>query len=513
MDTRTILVKIITLIYKSRLLDSDDYDTLIRTVLDTIKVDQPEFNFLGNNSVKSFKDLCINLLSDKDPISKEILIQQLSIILENDNKLLQVIKDSILPEHDEASNKRIITNLVKNLNNYYREQLAINILSKVTYDLKFNRNKINNFSEYLQNTITELEPLSSQITTAKDPALVNEVDFENPDSLNVVFDEVKNLNNHTAVYKTGWQALNKMTQGGFRRGECITFGALQHNFKTGFSLSTYMHVALHNNPILTKEEIESNKKPLLLRISFEDSLTNNLQFMYQYLKSMDGDNIKPKDFESISTSEMSDYILKKLTATGFHIKMLRIDPSQWTYSHVINKVIEYEAQGYSVHMLMLDYITMLPTTGCTQGPTGSDKRDLLRRMRNFCSARKIIFATPLQLSSEAKQMLRNGVPGHQLVKEICNRGYYDGAKSLDQEIDLELYINLFSHNKKKFVSVQRGKHRLPTVVEEDDLYYIMPFPNIYTPILGDVDREDTSMKKIPKAYEDGSSNLLTEVLN
>ena len=165
-----------------------------------------------------------------------------------------------------------------------------------------------------------------------------------------------------------------------------------------------MQIARHNKPIVYEEEKE--KKPLLLRISFEDSLTNNMQFMYQYLKAHDGEFISAKDFEKISVSDMREYIIAKLTLNGFYIKMMRVDPSQWTYSHVINKIIELEAQGYSVHLLMLDYITLLPTTGCTAGPIGSDKKDLLRRIRNFCSARNIAVVTPLQLSSEAKTLIR-----------------------------------------------------------------------------------------------------------
>lgn len=511
MDSKIILVKIITLIYRCRLINNTENDDLARTILNTIKVDSPEFNFNGQNYIRKLKEFALNLLEHKDVIAKEVILQHLSIILENDSKLFSVIKESIEQDHDEASNKRIITSLIKLLNNYYKEHLAIEILSKVTYDLKFNRSKISNFSDYLKSVIAELEPLANMVTTIKDPALINEVDFENPDSLNTVFEEVKNLNSNKSIYRFGWQALNVMTQGGIRRGEFCTVGALQHKYKTGMTLSMFMQIALHNSPIITKEE--KGKKPLLLRISFEDSLTNNLQFMYQYLKASDGVYLKPSDFENISTSEMTSYILSKLTATGFHIKMRRIDPSQWTYSSVLNYIIELEAQGYAVHLLMLDYALLLPTTGCTQGPMGADKKDLLRRLRNFCSGRNISFITPLQLSSEAKMLIRNGVPEHLFVKEVAEKGYYDGCKTIDQDIDLELFIHLFTHKRKKYLAVARGKHRIPTVIDDDDKYFILKFPGLNIPIIGDLDREDTSMKKLPKDLEEDGSSILEEVLN
>lgn len=512
MDTRTILAKIITLIYKSRLLDSTDYDNLIKTVLDTIKVDSPEFNFLGNNNMKNFKDTCLALLTEKEAIPKEVLIPQISILLENDQKLLQVIKDSIEPEHDESSNKRIVTNLVKTLNNYYREQLAIDILSKVSYDLKFNRNKVGNFSDYLKNAIIQLEPLSNSITSFKDPAIVNEVDFESHSSVETIFQEVKNVNSNNGIYKFGWCGINRLLQGGIRLGETLGIEALQHKGKTITSLSLFMHIALFNTPIMTKEDIDAKKKPLLLRISFEDSLTANLQFCYEYLKASDGTSVTKKDLDTITPNEMAAYAIPKLTANGFHIKMMRVDPSQWSYTSIFNKIIELEAQGYKLHVLMIDYLLMMPTTGCIQGALGADKRDLVRRVRNFCSARNIAFITPFQLSTEANQLLRNGVPDHQFVNEIAEKNYTDGCKTIGMELDAEILIHSFTYKRKKYIAFRRGKHRgLPDIPAEDK-YCIYKFPALNIPILPDIHSDDLSLSRLPKDHEIGSTNLLEEVL-
>ncbi len=512
MDIRTILSKIVTLIYRSRLLGNLENDDLIKTILSTIKTDTPEMTFMGNSPMKRLKDMCQSLLGEKEQIPKEVLITQISILLENDPKLLEVLKDSLVQEHDEGTNKRIITNVVKTLNNYYKEHVAYEIFSKASYDMKFNRNKIGNFSDYLQSTLAQLEPLTNVLSSLKDPAVVGEVDFDNPDSLDVVFNEVKNLNSNTGVYRFGWHASNRMSQGGVRRGETVGVGALQHKYKTGFTLSSFCQFATLNSPIMTKKEVEEGKKPLLLRISFEDNLTNNLQFMYQYLKANEGTPVSAKDFADLSIDELRDYIMKRLTATGFKIKMRRVDPSQWTYSSLLNYIIELEAEGYSVHLLMVDYLFMLPTTGCVQGPTGSDKRDMLRRVRNFCSARNTIFMTPFQLSTEAKQLLRNGIPEHNFVNEIAEKGYYDGCKTVDQELDLELYVHVFSHKRKKYLAVRRGKHRLPTVIPEDDLYFMLKFPALNVPVLEDINGEDTSFRKLPNTAGEESASMLEEML-
>lgn len=513
MDIRIVLTKILTLIYRSRLVDNLENDDLMRTVLSTVKTDSPEFSFGNTNIPKKLKDFCIELLEDKEPIAKEVILPRLSLMLEKDPKLSSTLKESIEVDYDDPGNKRVVTSLIKNLYAYYRESQATDILNKISYDIKFNRSKITNFNEYLRDTIAKLEPLSLNHSTIKDPAVVNEVDFASEETLNMVFEEVKNLNNNKSIYKYGWQALNRATQGGLRRGEFVTVGALQHKYKTGASLSMFAQIAQHNSPVVTKEEAEAGKKPLLLRISFEDNLTNNLQFMYQYLKANEGEPVAPKDFETLTAKTMSTYILAKLTATGFHIKMMRVDPSQWTYSSVMNKVIELEAQGYAVHVLMLDYITLLPTTGCAQGVAGADKKDLMRKVRNFCSARNIACITPLQLSSEAKTMIRNGIPEHDFVNQIAEKGYYDGCKSLDQDIDCELFLHLFTHKKKKYISVRRGKHRISTVISDEDKFFMLRFPSLNVPVLEDVAGQDTSFSRLPRGGEEGAAgDLLEEML-
>ncbi len=87
--------------------------------------------------------------------------------------------------------------------------------------------------------------------------------------------------------------------------------------------------------------------------------------------------------------------------------------------------------------------------------------------------KRIPFITPHQLSSEAKKLLREDRPD--FVKVIAEKGYWDGCTRLDQELDLELYIHIEKLNKKSYLTVQRGKHRLPTVIPESKKYIVLPF--------------------------------------
>lgn len=75
-----------------------------------------------------------------------------------------------------------------------------------------------------------------------------------------------------------------------------------------------------------------------------------------------------------------------------------------------------------------------------------------------------------------------------------------------------MYLHLFTHKRKKYIAIRRGKHRLSTVIPDEDKYAILPFPGLNIPVLPDVDRDDTSMKKLPKEFNSDTQNLLEEVL-
>lgn len=101
----------------------------------------------------------------------------------------------------------------------------------------------------------------------------------------------------------------------------------------------------------------------------------------------------------------------------------------------------------------------------------SDKRDIVRRVRNFCVERGVVFVSPFLLSDEAKSLFNVLEDKTNFVKDVKGRGYYDGCKTVDQELDLEFYIHTFIQKQGKYVTVQRGKYRSPKLVQEKQLYF------------------------------------------
>lgn len=97
-------------------------------------------------------------------------------------------------------------------------------------------------------------------------------------------------------------------------------------------------------------------------------------------------------------------------------------------------------------------------------------------------------------------LIRQGADEN-FVKDVANRGYYDSCKTLDQEVDGELYIHKVIVEGRSFLTVQRGKHRLVVQTKLEYLYTVLTFEDIGD-IRDDLHGADTSRKR-PNGPKDG----------
>lgn len=495
-DSRLILVKCITLLYRESLLTekAENSADLVRTILETIKL--PEMNLSINHDrdrLITLKETALYLCNDtgEEGIDKEGLLQRLKVNCGDDSKLYEAFLQGIDKDMDEGSLKRTILSIRKFINDTFREDEIIKIVKEASTNVLFNRDKIKNMRNFVSDLRTKLEPYEIE-ASRKDPAIITSVDLGDDSSLNKAFDDVKSINEDGGKLITGWTAMNEMLDGGFRRHEFwIAPVALQHKYKTGFTLSLFKQIALYNKPVV------SNKKPCLVRISFEDDLSTNLQFLYSNLVFNETGELP--DIKMVSSGTMAAYVKEKLGANGWHIKMLRVNPSEWTYKDLQNYILELEANGYEVYMCMVDYVGMLPTTGAEEGPMGHSYKDMVKRLRNFFSNRKILFISPWQLSTEAKQLIRDGHTD--FLKKIVSLGYFQSCRSLDTEPDGIFYIHIEKFNKRAYLNVQKDKHRINTPVSEEKTNFYLPFP-LRGPIPDDFGKPRTDTRKLGGAPVD-----------
>ena len=496
-DTTLTLVKCITLLYReSTMKDRGDHSAeMVKALLDQVKL--PELAIAINDQralLIGLKATALYLCENIDhPIDKTDLLQRLRVNCANEDKVYATLVDGIDMELDEAGTKSMVISIRRGLKEAMREEAATSLVAKAHKDLGYARTRMP-VKRYIQELIRQLEPYQTDTSNTKDPAIVGEINIAQPETITAALEEMQSVENHAGILKTGWQAMNTMLQGGFRPGEQWVTPALQHKWKTGLTLTLFRQLAEYNTPTL----IDPAKKPLLVRISFEDNLYTNVRFLYESIYfNKHGDM---PDIRAVPVAEMALQVKTTMEATGFHVRMLRVNSSLWTYQDLQNYIIGLEAEGYEVKACILDYLPMLPTTGCEEGPQGHALQDLYRRTRNFFSARKAVLITPHQLSTDAKQLVRDGAID--FVKQLPGKGYYRGSKQIDQEVDGEIYIHLEKVNGKTYLAVQRGKHRGVPVIPDEDQYFILPFPEI-GPIPDDVGKKRID-RKHPGGGERGS---------
>lgn len=494
MDSKLLIVKCITLLYReSELEHTSGSADLCRKVVETIRIPETSISMQSGREVIVGLRSTLNWMLDHNEkkYDRTQLLQRVRINTKDDTYLYNAVVDGIAHLEDEEEIKKQILNYRMELQDYLASQSINTIIAKA-----FNR--INIFSDgqvdyrkFVREIYDELEPYTHNIVESRHPSVVDHVSFDNEEGVAEVLSRSKSEISAEGVLVTGWQGINRMLgqTGGIRRGEFVLVGALQHNFKTGFCLNLFKHLALYNIPYMR----DSAKKPLLLHFSLENELTTNILWLYANL--WENETGQACDINSIDVTEASRYIKERMQVNGYAIDMVRVDPNQCTYHDFADMILKYEAEGYEVHAIVCDYLAMMNKGGLDRsGPTGSEVRELFRRVRNFCAPRGIAFVTPHQLSTEAKMLTRQGVEN--FVQEIANKGYYDSSRTIDQEVDLEIMIHIEKiAGDGSYLTCQRGKHRGVQITPEKDLYCVLPFRDIGG-ILDDINGKDNTRNSV-----------------
>lgn len=491
MNKIDILITCVVLLHRERILATPQvYDSreLVKSVLSTFKKKKDYTLAQGIDTTDmDLVNLVTRMVGDLDGYTdSNVLLAELKVIFKTATYYYEAAKAQIDVEQTEAGMKRSLTFLTSKLYKYYQSTQALQLLNRLTYNL--NNNNINkSVIEDISDTLPQIEALC-RTTVGKDPGLMDTLVLSSESDIDTVLNKVKGEAAEGGVLKTGWKQLNRMLGGGFRKGETSIVCALQFNYKSGMVQSLALQLCRHNKPVMK----DPNKKPCIMYISLEDELHNVLKFMYRYLYYNENKVLPegtPDDIINLSADQIQEYIKKHVSINGYELVLLRADPAMWTYQSILTAVNKYEANGYEIHACIVDYLAKLPTTGCDNSIVGNGLRDMINRMRNAMSRKSIAFITPWQLSTEAKQLLRNGISPQNFVKEIAGKGYFEGSKQIDQVVDLEVYIAVARINRKPYLTVQRGKHRGQPILDDADMYFTLPFP-YKAPILENINDAD-----------------------
>ena len=478
MNDKLILLKSILLLYRESLIPNsngeDTSATIIRKSLELVKKTDTSIGVTKEGDIIiGLKDTVLEMLVNPPGYVyiKEDLLNRIRLTCEDDENLYGVFYDSLNVDLDEFKLKQAIVNDRRTLSAQNRYEDIAKVVKGGYGELLHNKDKIKDLGKWASALRAGLEPFEASLDD-KDRAITDEIDVEDEGDIARVAKEMSDEISGDLGFQFGYQDINEMLMGKVRRGENVVIPAMQHNYKTGFSMSLFVQACVFNKPAM----LDPSKKPLMLHISFEDSLTKNLQFVYKYLyENETGTVINEEDIARIDPNVISAFIKERLKKTGYNVKFLKVDPLSWTINDLFNRCLYYEAQGYEIHMCMVDYLPKLPTTGCTGNNGSEELRNLLERFRQFFMKRKATNITPWQIAPDAKELIRDGTTD--FVKKLFGRGYYSGSKQIDQVMDVEIFIHKETYKNESFLTVQAGKFRRvqkPTPDKEYRVYKFIP---------------------------------------
>jgi len=505
-DHKLLLAKCVTLLYKESLLKESDNNSRI-LIEEAIKKIQPREIGLGlggdKDVVQALKETVHDLLLTPNDqwIDRTGLLQRIRINVGDNDKLYQAFEKGLMEDQTGEDLLKSVISIRKTIDRHLRELKVSEVLTGASASWNFNRDKITDTHEFLTAIWKQLEPLAS-LKTKEDSAVINEIRLGDTESVLKVVSNFHVSVTENRIYRTGWQGLNRMLQGGIRPGEFWIWPAsLQHKYKTGFSQSTFNQIARYNKPM----SMAPNKKPALVAITFEDTMEERFQFIFKQM--MFTETGQTVDISNYSVEEIQNYVLTKLSVNGYEVFFYRINPSEWTYIDLFNKIVQLENSGYAIEFCMIDYLEKLPTTGCIHsGPAGNDLLDLFNRVRVFFNSRGIACITPHQLSSESKRLIRGTVTEDKFVEALIGRGYYKGSSQLDQIPDGILLTHLFKRGNKSYLAIQRDRHRINTIVDEKYKLMYLEFDS-KMPLADDLYGEDKTLSRLPPYAGNANDDL------
>lgn len=425
---------------------------------------------------------------------KTLLLQRVRLAIVENDELYESFSISLSDTNDAEEVRRRIRGYEKVINEY-RNRIDLKKILGIGYNQLLTEGDEVNISNIAQSLIPELmrlEENSSIREKGSSPAIINVCDFSDDKEIVDKFRSAQDDVKPEAVLKTGYQGINRMLgkDGGFRRGETIVIGALRFNYKTGLTLDFAVDVPHVNIPYM----YDNTKIPLILYISTENSMSLNLRLMekriyeQKYNVSIDPDELEPE----FASSMVKEYVEKN----GYKFIFMELNSTETNYVELI-KILDFyqNDKNYEIHLLAIDYLATISKDNVKNSSkvAGAEIRELFRIMRNYCRPKKITLLTPHQISTEAIGLKRQGVKN--FIKEVVNKLYWDSCKSLDQEIDVDIQINVERYGGKDYLSCGRGKDRgSPNTPEEDKFCYLVF--NSIGGIIMDFFGKDLSLRKL-----------------
>lgn len=504
MDIKNLLAVTTTLLFLSSQCGADvtkNYEPVAKEVLQHCRPVEGQQNDLSLNPINGLRDI-INWQIHSKNNDTAIYLQQLKLKLAFDEPTFQAIKTTV-DSSNHGDETRILAQ-VRNTRQFIDQCLAkykfIQALDKIRF--KYGVAPVNSDQEKEILATLQLE-IDKVKTRGENKHVVREINMNDLSSIGKAVDDAAMIFNTEGILKFGLQGFCDLfgDHQGIRRGETVVVSALQHKWKSGVLLTAAPQLAYFNKPTFLRlpppeEGKEDKRKALMLHICLENELVGDMMQIYKYIREqLERTPINITGLTAEEKEFAANYVKNFFDSTGFEFKMVQYAAGELDYAGVFDLIEGYEEEGYEIHFVSLDYMGKMSTRGCVEGPHGKNIQDLYQRLQGFFLRKRIAFLTAHQMSTEAKSLVRDGE--ETLVKAVCELGYYAGCRTVDNEVDMEIYQHLVEIGKKKYITWQRGKHRKPGEITPSEMKFCVYEMQLIATIPWDVGDEPRYSRRLP----------------
>lgn len=509
MENRVLtLVKVISALFFDRIATDDVAEVRdeVRDTLSTIKIDHRSSG-IGNEEgmVEALKHTAEWMMEADDEVrfSRDNIVQRLTMNVNGDNYYISFIHD-ILDDKIGQEDAR---------------QRVVEILSELRYDAKQNQirklildaNKALNFggsdvdpAKYAMDLTIKLNE-HAQAGKGQAPGLIGLLNFDNETEIEAALARTADGYSTEGILKTGFVGWDMSTGcGGYRRGEFINHAGLTHMYKSGKLLDDALFIPQFNEPYMW----DDNKKPLIVRISFENTIQQDVGNLYKKLFEIK--NQKRLDRAEINLMKAKKEIIRHFGQNGYHFRLYSFDPNNFCIYDLFNLFQKLIQEGYEIHLADIDYLGLI--THNTPGDRLDTKiQRTIEMTRNFCYPKGITVSNAHQLSTQAQELARENP--NTFTKKVNSGGYYMDCKSFHTKLDLEYVQHIIDHvDGNRYLMVSRGKHRGGEDTPMTHCHFVYKFQE-FGGIVPDYDNPELLMRKLPSTnnVDDlfGEGGLLT----
>lgn len=489
------LIKILTGIYYCQLavpMDRPSIDEL-REEADNVRLEgkdiTPGSDEYAASELKKTIEWMSAAIASGVTISRPNLLQRLKLDVGGDHYFYSAIDEGLVDYKTQEEIQGRILEISSELKHAKKQDRLKRLISSANRELNFSASNINT-STYVKELIVELETHMGGLGDADTPASQTDIlNFNSIEDIERCLERMIVSETDDGLMKTGLRGLDMMFNGGLRRGEYANHGALPGSYKSGILIDYPLSVAEFNDPYI----INPGMKPLILRISLENQMPQDLRIVYSKLHERKyGEDA---DLRNLNVRQAARSIMEHYSQRGWYYTAECHNALDFSVYDLFKIIMRYWKSGYEIALISLDYPKLMAEN--TVGERLQAKiLKTVENIRLFCFPRGITVVAAHQISTEAITKKRDiGDIGFTGI--LKDGGYYEECKGLSQKFDLEVVQHVFDHaDGNRYIMFERAKHRAGEKTPAAHKKAVYAFQR-YGGIVPDYDREDLLLRKVP----------------